>query len=105
MFYFLQLYSKLTQLDISKCNNNNVIKINCIFYECSSSTLLLYFLVTNYLLLDDLENKNIIEITRYDDNISNDVKLNNITYKYPGMDAIFIEINPKDDKINENDFL
>ena len=68
--------------------------------------LFIIFLVINYHILYDLEKQNIIEITRNDDNISNDVKLKNKrkAYKYPEMDVIFIETNPKDDKINEKCF-
>ena len=48
-----------------------------------------------------------IEITRNNDTIPNDIILNNKrkVYQYEEMDAILIEINPKVDKINENEFL
>ena len=75
------------------------------FLKTSFNNKILYFLVTNYHVLEALENR--IEITRNDDNISNDINLNNKRkiFKYPEMDVILIEINPKDDKINKNVFL
>ena len=75
------------------------------FLKTSFNNKILYFLVTNYHVLEALENR--IEITRNDDNISNDINLNNKRkiFKYPEMDIILIEINPKDDKINKNVFL
>ena len=67
----------------------------------------LYFLVTNYHVLEVLKNNDKIEITRNNDNISNYIILNNKRkiYKYEEIDVILIEISPKEDKINEEEFL
>ena len=91
---------------ICKIYTKNDKKGTGFFFKISFHNNRYYFLVTNYHVLDNLENKDIIEITRNDDNISNDIKLNNKRkiYKYPEIDALFIEINPDEDKIKENDF-
>ena len=61
---------------------------------------ILYFMATNYHVLNDLKNNDKIEITRDNDTIPNDIILNNKrkVYQYEEMDAILIEINPKVDK-------
>ena len=75
------------------------------FLKISIGNNILYFLVTNYHVLEDL-NKT-IEITRNNDSISNDLILNNKRkiYKYEEIDAILIQLNLKEDKIDEKDFL
>ena len=81
---------------ICKIYSKNNKKGTGFFLKIPFQNNILYYLVTNYHVLDDLENKDIIEITRNDDNISNDIKLDNKRriYKYQEMDVIFIEINP-----------
>ena len=83
---------------ICKIYSKNDNKGTGFFLKISFQNIRLYFLVSNYHVLNNLENKDI--------NISNDIALNNKRkiYKYPEMDAIFIEINPDEDKIKENDF-
>ena len=92
---------------ICKIYTKNNKKGTGFFLKISFINKIFYFLVTNYHVLEDLKNNDKIEITRNNDNISNDIILNNKRkiYKYKEIDVILIKINPKDDKINENEFL
>ena len=92
---------------ICKIYTGNNTKGSGFFLKLSFENNILYFLVTNYHVLENLENNDKIEITRNDGNIQNDIILNNKRklYKYEEMDIILIEINLKEDKINENEFL
>ena len=77
------------------------------FLKVSFEDDVLFFLVANYDILEDVKENDEIEITRNNDNISNNIILNNKRkiYKYPEIEALFIEIYPKEDKIEENEFL
>ena len=96
-----------TKNSICKIYRNNDKTGTGFFLKILFDNNIIYFIVTNYHVLDDLKNNDKIEITRNNDKISNDIILNNKRkiYKYEEMDVILIEINPKEDKINENEFL